>query len=121
MISAGGIVIRTPLEHIREYAGRMTSGVILMNLRDGDRLAAIAILEPTNGNGNGDDSSADVDMDADVEEDAVDEDALAALPSRSDIEASEAEAAAEDDASDDDDDEEEDVETDDAARDSTDR
>ena len=57
MISAGGIVIRTPLETIREYAGRMTSGVILMNLRDGDRLAAIAILEPST-NGNGDDPAA---------------------------------------------------------------
>jgi DNA gyrase subunit A len=54
MISAGGIVIRTPLETISERAGRATSGVILMNLRDGDRLAAIAILEPApNGNGDG--------------------------------------------------------------------
>src|SRR6202022_925769 len=55
MISAGGIVIRTPLETISERAGRATSGVILMNLRDGDRLAAIAILEPSP-NGNGDDN-----------------------------------------------------------------
>jgi DNA gyrase subunit A len=54
MISAGGIVIRTPIETISERTGRATSGVILMNLRDGDRLAAIAILEPSP-NGNGDD------------------------------------------------------------------
>src|SRR3984893_6053620 len=55
MISAQGIVIRTPLETISERAGRATSGVILMNLREGDRLAAIAILEPSP-NGNGDDN-----------------------------------------------------------------
>src|SRR5215469_2888237 len=62
MISAGGIVIRTPLETISERTGRATSGVILMNLRDGDRLAAIAILEPSP-NGNGDDlASADADI-----------------------------------------------------------
>src|SRR6202022_4387830 len=54
MISAEGIVLRTPLETISERSGRATSGVILMNLREGDRLAAIAILEPSpNG---GDDS-----------------------------------------------------------------
>jgi DNA gyrase subunit A len=106
MISAGGIVIRTPLETISERTGRATSGVILMNLRDGDRLAAIAILEPSP-NGNGDDDATDVD-DADVEEtdadaadgETVDEEALAALPSRSDVEASDAEAEAEDDAHD---------------------
>src|SRR5437762_1365696 len=55
MISAGGIVIRTPLETVSERTGRATSGVILMNLRDGDRLAAIAILEPSS---NGDDGGA---------------------------------------------------------------
>ncbi len=111
MISAGGIVIRTPLETISERTGRATSGVILMNLRDGDRLAAIAILEPSP-NGNGDEVSdvEDADLEgADGEDDgAVDEDALAALPSRSDVEASEAEADAEagddsDDADEDDD------------------
>jgi DNA gyrase subunit A len=88
MISAGGIVIRTPLETISERTGRATSGVILMNLRDGDRLAAIAILEPST-NGNGDEGGA-------VEE--VDEEALAALPSQSDVEVSEAEATPDDDA-----------------------
>jgi DNA gyrase subunit A len=105
MISAGGIVIRTALETIREYAGRMTSGVILMNLREGDRLAAIAILEPST-NGNGDDpegaESDEVDADEADEVGAVDDEALAALPSQSDIEASEAEAAAEEAADDDD-------------------
>jgi DNA gyrase subunit A len=109
MISAGGIVIRTSLEHIREYSGRMTSGVILMNLRDGDRLAAIAILEPS-ANGNGDDP-AGLDADAaDTEHaEAVDDEALAALPSQADIEASAAEAAAEDSADEEADDADEDA------------
>ena len=105
MISAGGIVIRTPLETMREHAGRMTSGVIMMNLREGDRLAAIAILEPSS-NGNGDDPTAadEEDLEAVVDDEAVDDEALAALPTSSDIEASEAEAAADDEASLDDDD-----------------
>jgi DNA gyrase subunit A len=93
MISAGGIVIRTPLETISERSGRATSGVILMNLREGDRLAAIAILEPSP-NGNGDDTVvSDV---PDVAEAEADEETLAALPSRADLEASEAEVEADD-------------------------
>src|SRR5204862_130124 len=77
MISAGGIVIRTPLENISERLGRATSGVILMNLREGDRLAAIAILEPS-ANGNGDDDGANGSAElSDVS--AIDEEALAAL------------------------------------------
>jgi DNA gyrase subunit A len=47
MISTGGIVIRTPIETISEHSGRATSGVTVMKLRDGDRLAAIALLEPS--------------------------------------------------------------------------
>jgi DNA gyrase subunit A len=106
MISAGGIVIRTPLETISERSGRATSGVILMNLRDGDRLAAIAILEPsTNGNGNGDDDEAGPVADADE----IDEEALAALPSQSDVEASQAQAAADDDDEEDEGDEDDDA------------
>jgi DNA gyrase subunit A len=105
MISAGGIVIRTPLETISERTGRATSGVILMNLRDGDRLAAIAILEPST-NGGGDENGAG------LEEDVVDEDALVALPTQSDREASEAEAAVEST----DEDEEDVVDTDDDAK-----
>src|SRR5205807_8204054 len=73
MISAGGIVIRTPLETIPERSGRATSGVILMNLREGDRLAAIAVLEPSP-NGNGDDNGHALMAEAD--DDAV----LAAVP-----------------------------------------
>ncbi|MBV9135006.1 MAG: hypothetical protein JO318_20030 [Chloroflexi bacterium] len=121
MISAQGIVIRTPLETISERTGRATSGVILMNLRDGDRMAAIAILEPSsNGDGDGGNgeptSSEDVSEDADS--DVLDEEALAALPSQADIDASEAEASAEDDDDSDADeqaDEEEVVDTDDDA------
>jgi DNA gyrase subunit A len=66
MISAGGIVIRTPLETISERSGRATSGVILMNLREGDRLAAIALLEPSP-NGNGDDNGHTASADTDEE------------------------------------------------------
>lgn len=111
MISAQGIVIRTPLETISERSGRATSGVILMNLRDGDRLAAIAILEPTP-NGGGDDSVVqDV---TDVVESEADEEALAALPSQADVAASEAEAAASD--QEEEEDEEEVVDTDDDAK-----
>ncbi|MBV9599400.1 MAG: DNA gyrase subunit A [Chloroflexi bacterium] len=120
MISAGGIVIRTPLETMREHAGRMTSGVIMMNLREGDRLAAIAILEPSaNGNGNDDgDSPGELDSELEPEPeetDVVDEEALAALPSASDIEVSEAEAAAAEDETDDDEDHDADLDVDDDA------
>src|SRR6202011_5815633 len=66
MISADGIVLRTPLETISERAGRATSGVILMNLREGDRLAAIALLEPSP-NGNGDDNGHEATAEGDDE------------------------------------------------------
>ncbi len=91
MISAGGIVIRTPLETISERSGRATSGVILMNLREGDRLAAIAILEPSP-NGGGDDSSG---LEASAEEPEPDEEALVALPSDEDVQNLAAEASEE--------------------------
>jgi DNA gyrase subunit A len=72
MISTGGIVIRTPIETISERTGRSTSGVILMRLQSGDRLAAIALLEPSP---NGDqpdepesESLADVPIDAEEPE-----------------------------------------------------
>jgi DNA gyrase subunit A len=104
MISAGGIVIRTPLETISERAGRATSGVILMNLRDGDRLAAIALLEPqVNGNGgdNGDEGVSAV-----VEDDEESDPALAAaLPTQSDIVASDLDADEAGDAEDEEDEE----------------
>jgi DNA gyrase subunit A len=88
MISAGGIVIRTPIETISERTGRATSGVILMNLRDGDRLAAIAILEPSP-NGNGDDHPGDA---VGEEDEAV----LAALPTEVEEVVDEDDAEAED-------------------------
>src|SRR5438874_2296422 len=84
MISAGGIVIRTPIETISERTGRATSGVILMNLRDGDRLAAIAILEPS-ANGGGDEPTATTEDDEESVID-TDADALAALPTQADQE-----------------------------------
>ncbi len=115
MMSAGGIVIRTAIETISEHTGRSTSGVRVMNLRDGDRLAAIAILEPsTNGNG-GDDESETADDGEPVAEEVVDEEALAALPTQADIDASEAEAAAEDADDEEQEDEEDVVDTDDDA------
>jgi hypothetical protein len=91
MISAGGIVIRTPLETISERTGRATSGVILMNLREGDRMAAIAILEPsTNGNGDASPDAGDEDEpSAELEVEDTDAEALAALPTAEDVAASE--------------------------------
>ena len=94
MISAGGIVIRTPLETISERSGRATSGVILMNLREGDRLAAIAILEPTP-NGGGDEGSG-LEASAQEPDEEPDEEALAALPSDEDVQNLAAEASEED-------------------------
>ena len=47
MSSAGGIIVRVAIDSINEYSGRLTSGVRVMNVKDGDRLAAIAILEPS--------------------------------------------------------------------------
>jgi DNA gyrase subunit A len=49
MVSAGGIVIRMAIETISEHSGRATSGVTVMRLDEGDKVAAIAILEPDNG------------------------------------------------------------------------
>ena len=95
MISAGGIVIRTPLETISERSGRATSGVILMNLREGDRLAAIAILEPSP-NGGGDEGSG---LEASAQE--PDEEALAALPTDEDVQDPAAEAFEDEDKEDD--------------------
>jgi DNA gyrase subunit A len=59
MISAGGIVIRTPIDTISEHAGRATSGVILMRIQSGDRLAAIALLEPSPNGDQPDDQSSE--------------------------------------------------------------
>jgi DNA gyrase subunit A len=47
MISANGIVIRTAIDAISEHTGRATSGVTLMRVGKDDRVAAIAILEPS--------------------------------------------------------------------------
>jgi DNA gyrase subunit A len=117
MISAQGIVIRTPLETISERSGRATSGVILMNLRDGDRLAAIAILEPSTNGDNGDNGngaplngSSEEGAIEDEESAVVDDEALAALPTQADIDASNAEADA-DDNDDDSEEEEEDADS----------
>jgi DNA gyrase subunit A len=119
MISAQGIVIRTPLETISERTGRATSGVILMNLREGDRLAAIAILEPSpNGDGGSGEPVASDDEPVDADSEVADDEALAALPTQADIDASEAEASAEDvtDEEEESEDEEEIVDTDDDAK-----
>jgi DNA gyrase subunit A len=66
MISAGGMVVRTAIETISERTGRLTSGVKLMNVRDGDRLAAIAILEPSPNGGGDEGQSVTVDEDGAV-------------------------------------------------------
>ncbi|HLZ27043.1 MAG TPA: DNA gyrase subunit A [Chloroflexota bacterium] len=98
MISAGGMVVRTAIETISERTGRLTSGVKLMNVRDGDRLAAIAILEPST-NGGGDEGEA-----ATVDEDGA---VLEAAPAE-DLEEVETELEADDAAADTDSDEDED-------------
>lgn len=72
MISAGGMVVRIAIETVTEHTGRVTSGVRVMNLKDGDRLAAIALLEP-GPNGNGDDNGQGAIV-------AGDEDVLVTIP-----------------------------------------
>jgi DNA gyrase subunit A len=49
VISASGIVLRTPVASV-SVQGRPAQGVALMNLRSGDRVACVALL---NGNGHG--------------------------------------------------------------------
>jgi DNA gyrase subunit A len=102
MMSAGGMVVRIAIETITERSGRLTSGVKVMNLRDNDRLVAIAILEPSP-NGNGDDPSSE----PLGEEDAA---VLAALPTEAEQIADEDED--DDDAAEDEDEDEESEETD---------
>ncbi len=50
LISANGIVIRTGLDEIIPK-GRKTQGVTVMNLRENDRVACIAVIDTTNDNG----------------------------------------------------------------------
>jgi DNA gyrase subunit A len=103
MSSAGGIIVRIAIDSINEYSGRLTSGVKVMNVKDGDRVAAIAILEPST-NGNGDD-----DPDHVLADEPLDAEALAsAIPT---TEALEAELSSEEE------DEELVVDTDDDAKD----
>lgn len=73
MISAGGIVIRTAIETISERTGRSTSGVILMRLQSGDRLAAIALLEPSANGADGPESDSLADVPIVAEEPEVTE------------------------------------------------
>ena len=44
LISEGGIVLRTPMEHI-SVQGRSTQGVTLMDVDDGDAVAAVTIID----------------------------------------------------------------------------
>jgi hypothetical protein len=65
-------VIRTAIDTISERTGRSTSGVILMRLQAGDRLAAIALLEPSpNGDQPEDESESLADVPIDAEEPEV--------------------------------------------------
>jgi DNA gyrase subunit A len=108
MSSAGGIIVRIAIDSINEYSGRLTSGVKVMNVKDGDRVAAIAILEPST-NGNGDD-----DPDHVLADEPLDAEALAsAIPT---TEAVEAELSSEEQ-EEDEEDEELVVDTDDDAQD----
>jgi DNA gyrase subunit A len=104
MMSAGGMVVRIAIDTITERTGRLTSGVKVMNLRDNDRLVAIAILEPSP-NGNGDDQSGE----PLGEEDAA---VLAVLPSTAEQLADEDDDDSADEDVDEEDSEETDVESD---------
>src|SRR5205085_6220328 len=61
LISTGGTVIRMPVDGIRR-AGRATQGVIVMRLRENERVSALAPVveseEQRNGNGNGEATAA---------------------------------------------------------------
>jgi hypothetical protein len=46
LISEGGIVLRTPMEHI-SVQGRSTQGVTLMDVEGGDAVAAVTIIDMT--------------------------------------------------------------------------
>ncbi len=66
LISTGGTVIRMPVDGIRR-AGRSTQGVIVMRLREGENVSALApvIESEENGNGgNGDEAEAPVEAPA---------------------------------------------------------
>ena len=52
MISATGIIIRTPLDTI-SLQGRAAQGVTLMNLKPGDKVAAVALLDGEDEGDNG--------------------------------------------------------------------
>jgi DNA gyrase subunit A len=53
LISTGGTVIKLPVDDIRQM-GRATQGVIVMRLREGERVSALApVVESANGNGDG--------------------------------------------------------------------
>jgi DNA gyrase subunit A len=110
MSSAGGIIVRIAIDSINEYSGRLTSGVKVMNVKEGDRVAAIAILEPS-ANGNGDD-----DPDHVAADEPLDAEALASvIPSTEAVEAELAEEEA--DLASEEEDEELVVDTDDDAKD----
>jgi DNA gyrase subunit A len=79
MISAGGIVIRMAIDSISERAGRATSGVTLMRVEENDRVAAVAILKPTEET---DEDSEDGEL--------VEGEELMALPDQSEEDADEA-------------------------------
>jgi DNA gyrase subunit A len=114
MVSTGGIVIRTALDTISLQNGRATSGVRVMNVREGDQLAAVAILVPSAENG-------DEATDEETVEDqaAVDPELASALVSEEQAEAEAADVAAEDTEDEDDDAEDDDaVDDEDAEADS---
>ncbi len=58
LISASGIVIRTELGTIRRV-GPYAQGVAVMNLKPGDRVACIAVLNGRNGDGKEDGASVE--------------------------------------------------------------
>jgi DNA gyrase subunit A len=72
LISNGGTVIRIPADGIKR-AGRATQGVIVMRLRDGETVSALAPVvdsDEKNGNGNG---NGDAELEAAAEPEELDE------------------------------------------------
>lgn len=63
MISATGIIIRTPLDTI-SLQGRAAQGVTLMNLKPGDKVAAVALLNGDDEGDNGGDEATAADTKA---------------------------------------------------------
>ena len=70
LISTGGTVIRMPVEDVKRL-GRSTQGVIVMRLREGETVSALApVVEPEEQR-NGDDTDVELSASADPDDGAL--------------------------------------------------